>query len=297
MNIAITGANGFVGQFLCEHFTKQGHSVTAITRNQASVIATHAVIIENFADTRHLKSVFQEMDVIIHLAGIAHQRGINAKTYYAINTQLSINIARACSNQQLIYFSSIKVNGESTDSVPFSCFDQPDPQDGYAKSKWLAEQSLPPLCDEQNTELLIIRPPLIYGDEPKGNLQLLRQSLKYRLPLPLKDIHNKRDMVNLKNLSNLLDKCLMNTSLAGKTLLVSDGQPLSTTQIVEKLAEQDKAQPIMFRCPTIIQWLLKRTPVTKGIYNRLFNSLELNIDETIALTGWRPTPQPNRSEP
>ena len=295
MKIAITGANGFVGRYLCEHFHQAGHHIVAITRRPQDLAANETRILTDYSDPATLSHSFAGVDVIIHLAGVAHTNKAHSAEYYRVNLDQTLNIARAAALanvRQFIFFSSIKVNGEFTTGKPFSCNDTPSPKGHYANSKWMAEQELSRLCLSRSMQLLIIRPPLIYGDTPKGNLDTLVRALRCKLPLPLKNIDNKRDMVSLPNIAGLLDHCLLNPALDGKTLLVSDGSPLSTTDLVKQLANASNLPARLFDCPKPLRYLASHLPIVKHFYDRLFQNLEVDINKTIECTGWSPANSP-----
>ena len=299
MNIAITGANGFIGRYLCQHYySSTDREVLAITRPGRHIPVKTRTAALDYHTLSTWSDTLGGTDVLIHLAGIAHTTNTEPSDYYRINVDQTLEIARAAARsgvKQFIFFSSIKVNGEYTDKKPFSCNDQPNPKGHYATSKWRAEQGLAELSAGSDMAITIIRPPLVYGETPKGNLRLIELALHRGIPLPLKGIANKRDLVSLDNLANMLDHCLLNPACYGKTLLVSDGRPVSTTDIVLQLAAAGGDTPRLFACPRPLLSLIRHTPRLAAIYRKLFGNLEVDIRETVTVTGWQPSPAPEKT--
>jgi nucleoside-diphosphate-sugar epimerase len=248
--------------------------------------------LNHYSDITKAQEALAGCDTVIHLAGLAHNPQAQPQDYYRVNVDQSLAIAEAAVNtgiRRFIFVSSIKVNGEATTHTPFQHDDAPQPQDDYGRSKLLAEEKLQAYCADNAMELVIIRPPLIWGGNNKGNLATLEKAIRYRLPLPLADINNRRDWVSLDNLSSLLHQCLNAPNINREILLVSDGKPLSTTQIIQQLAQQMNLKALLFRLPQPVIKLIGISTKGKNIYNRLFGDLEVNINHTIKVTGWQPT--------
>ncbi len=295
MNIAITGANGYVGQFLCQYLASKNHRVIAITREQFTQDNSENRILADYSNIAKAIESLSNCDTIIHLAGLAHTPNAQTQDYYRVNVDNSLVIAKAAIKagvKRFIFLSSIKVNGEMTHNTPFRHDDKPQPLDDYGRSKLLAEETLLNYCADKAMEIVIVRPPLIWGENNKGNLATLEKAIHYRLPLPLASLNNKRDLVSLENLSSLLHLCLNTPNISNKVLLVSDGKPLSTTQIVQQLAKQINAKAILFALPKSIIRTVGTLKRYQNIYNRLFGNLEVNIEHTTKTTGWHPVNDP-----
>jgi UDP-glucose 4-epimerase len=286
MKIAITGANGFVGSALSGRL-RPSHQLLLISR-QAIQVADKNIIIKSFNDF-DLTQALKGYDCIIHLAAKTHSgtkpNNKNLTIYRSVNLKFSLDLAQSALQagvKRFIYLSSIKVNGEQTYASPFRITDIPHPEDAYGISKWEAEQALMDFFSGTNVELVIIRPPLIWSRENlKGNLKILKKWSDLGLPLPLKGISNKRDLISIDNLCDFLSICVDHPGVAGKTFLVSDGVPRSALEIASLVVES----PWAISLPGWLQRLM----LSLGIGRKLFGNLEVDISHTIEATGWRPT--------
>lgn len=286
MKIAITGANGFVGQSLTEKLLQEGYQVITVTRRPLH-LGTSNLITTDYEDPSFVAAL-EGIECIIHLAAKTHSgskpTAKNMCEYRQINVFNSISLAKAAIRikaRRFIYLSSIKVNGEETKEQLYSVHDIPQPQDAYGISKWETEQALQDLFKDTNVELAIIRPPLIWSREnPKGNLELLKKWSDLGLPLPLKGINNKRDLISIDNLCSFLSLCIKHPNAPGQTFLVSDGFSRTSLDIALLLGP----------CKTISlpEWFCKVIAGT-GMGKKLFGNLEIDINHTITATGWRPT--------
>ena len=297
--ILVTGANGFVGRKLVAHLTRSNDEVvrcvrSARTDNFESGLKTFVVgDINNETDWRiSLKGV----DSIVHLAGRVHILHDSVRNplgkFRRINVDGTINLARqsvAAGVKRFIFISSIKVNGE------FSCLGEPftadafsSPTDPYAVSKFEAENSLFEIAEETGLEVVIIRPPLIYGADVKANFFRMMQYLSQGIPLPFGAIYNKRSFVALGNLVDLIETCLDHPAAANEVFLVSDGEDLSTTELLKRLG---LALGKPARLLPVPQWLLEigLKMLGKGdMAQRLCCSLHVDIYKTRRLLGWSP---------
>ncbi|MFC3114958.1 NAD-dependent epimerase/dehydratase family protein [Cellvibrio fontiphilus] len=290
MNLLITGANGYVGRYLCPLLIADGHHAITLTRK-----AWHQPPARNYLWEAGVMPALQGVDLVIHLAALAHQAGPEspetAALYHAVNVEQTRQLASAALAQgvkRFIYLSSIKVNGESTDCSPYRYDTQPQPEDSYGRSKWAAEQVLHELLDGSTTELVIIRPPLIWGGEMKGNLALLQRWVRWRLPLPFGGIHNRRDLVSIDNLCSLIRLVLDHPQAAGQTLLVSDGVTRNTADIVRLVSAAGAVSPLIIPCPAWLFRLFTYLPVVGARLKKLTGNLEVDITPTCERLGWRP---------
>jgi UDP-glucose 4-epimerase len=286
MKIAITGANGFVGSALSDRL-RLSHQLLLISR-QAIQGADKNIIIESFIDS-NLVQALKGYDCIIHLAAKTHSgtrpNSKNLTIYRSVNIRFSLDLAQSALQagvKRFIYLSSIKVNGEQTYASPFRITDIPHPEDAYGISKWEAEQALMDFFSGTNVELVIIRPPLIWSRENlKGNLKLLKKWSDLGLPLPLKGVSNKRDLISIDNLCDFLSLCVDHPLVSGKTFLVSDGIPRSALEVASLAVES----PWAISLPLWLQkWML-----LLGMGKKIFGNLEVDISHTAETTGWRPT--------
>ncbi|QEY11323.1 NAD-dependent epimerase/dehydratase family protein [Cellvibrio sp. KY-YJ-3] len=296
MRLVVTGANGYLGRALCPLLVAQGHAVTTLTRAPFELEGTSNQIL-HWQQEEQVRACLQGQEGIIHLAALAHQAGrSDAATealYMTVNfeqTRRLATLALARGVRRFIYISSIKVNGEATFGTPYR-FDSPAaPQDIYGRSKWAAEQALHQLLDGTTTELVIIRPPLIWGGVMKGNLALLQRLVTMGVPLPFAGLNNRRDLVSLDNLCSLIALALVHPEAAGQTLLVSDGQARSTADIIRLITSGLESRPRLIHCP---RWLLAVLALCPGLgakLDKLSGDLEVDIQPTCARLGWRPKP-------
>lgn len=296
--ILVTGANGFVGRSLCAALVSSGQTVVAATRHALSESGPH---ISNFqistltADT-NWQGGLQGCDAVVHLAARVHVMADTATDplteFRRVNVEGTLNLARqavAVGVRRFVFISSIKVNGESTPlGQAFAADDVADPQDPYSISKHEAELGLRRLAAESGMEVVIIRPPLVYGPGVKANFQSMMRWLKRGVPLPLGAIHNKRSLVALDNLVDLIITCLDHPAAANQTFLVSDGEDLSTTELLQRLGLALGRPARLLPVPTL---LLKAGAAVLGrrdMAQRLCGSLQVDITKARTLLGWTP---------
>ena len=223
--VLVTGASGFIGRAACAEFAKRGWTVRAGVRTAITDLAKGWPL--------------DGVDVVVHLAGIAHElRGQNAESMYQeMNCAATERLARAAVQagvRRFVFMSSIKVNGERTPpDEPFRAGDEPNPQDRYARSKWAAERALAALAGK--LEVVVLRPPLVYGPGVRANFLRLIRLVERRLPLPFGAIRNRRSMIYVGNLVELIVLAASSTAAAGRTLFAADGEDLSTPQLVREI--------------------------------------------------------------
>lgn len=296
--ILVTGANGFVGRPLCAALAHSGQTVVAAARHALSDVVPN---ISNFRISTlsadfNWQHGLQGCDAIVHLAGRVHVMSDKATDplteFRRVNVDGTLNLARqaaAAGVRRFVFISSIKVNGESTRlGRAFAADDVPDPQDPYGISKHEAELALRQLAAESRMEVVIIRPPLVYGPGVKANFQNMMRWLKMGVPLPLGAIHNKRSLLALGNLLDLIITCLEHSAAANHTFLAADGEDLSTTELLHRLGLALGRPARLMPVPT---WLLEAGAALLGrgdIAQRLCGSLQVDISKAQALLGWRP---------
>ena len=280
--VLVTGASGFVGRATCTELLKRGFEVRAAVRNEASPLVAGAAryAVGDLAQPTAWR--LQGVDAVVHLAGIAHQlHGQNAEAVYqAVNCAATELLARAAAKagvRRFVFVSSIKVNGERTPTNrPFTADDVPHPSDRYARSKWAAERALAGVAAETGLEVTVVRPPLVYGQGVRGNFRRIIGLVKTGLPLPLASIRNRRSLVFLGNLVDVLSLCVSIPAARGAILLVSDGEDLGTPELVRRIGTALGRTPKLFPFPAA---LLPR---------KLVESLLVDVEATHRLLGWRP---------
>lgn len=291
--VLVTGASGFVGRAACAEFVNRGWSVRAALRSAQAVPppGTEAHVV---GDLRSAPWPLQQTDVVIHLAAIAHQlRGQEAdEVYHAVNCVATERLARAAALadvKRFVFMSSIKVNGERTPiERPYRASDAPQPEDRYARSKHAAEQALARVAAETGLEVVVVRPPLVYGPGVRANFLRLIRLVERGWPLPLGAVENRRSLIYLGNLVHLLATAVSSPSAAGKTLLAADGDDLSTPELIGQIAQALGCRARLVPVPVSLLRLAGKLAGMREEVSRLADSLRVDAGETRALLAWRP---------
>lgn len=289
--ILLTGANGYVGSHLAPMILAMGHQLTTLTRNPFLIEGASNKMTLDY-NINNLEELLIDQEVVIHLAAMAHHPKVPSAngltTLRKINVDNTLALALAAKKvgvKRFIFISSIKVMGESTNQAPF-CADTPaSPEDVYGYSKWEAEQGLHRVLDATETELIVIRPPLVWGGVMKGNLAALQKLISWGIPLPFSNIKNKRDLVSLTNLCDLICCVVDHPSAPGNTFLVSDDKTRNIAQIAQLIAP-DAITPKFFPCPQMALQIAYRIPLFNHRLSKLFGNLEIDIAHTKRLLGW-----------
>ena len=296
--ILLTGSTGFIGKFLSNRIRSKDELVVAPVRyvpDVSSVGVSHIQIGDLLPDTDWSQALVG-VDVVIHLAARVHIMGDDTlnplAAFRMTNTQSTINLARQASIagvQRFVFLSSIKVNGESTSTgQKFTAEDINVPVDPYGISKYEAEQGLRELALQTGMEVVIIRPPLVYGPGVKANFQSMIRLVHSGIPLPLGSIHNKRSFVAIDNLVDLIIKCIDHPAAVNQTFLVSDGEDLSTTSLLKRLGLAFDRRSLLIPVPHLIIDSALRL-IGKGIFaDRLCENLQIDIDKTRCMLDWKP---------
>lgn len=293
----ITGANGFVGKYLCAELLQQGQPVRAAVRSASLPIDNIEVAVVGAIDGEtNCAEALRDVDVIIHLAARVHVMKDTAADplaeFLKVNVQGTANLASqaaAAGVKRLVYVSSIKVNGEqTTETQPFTESDIPSPQDAYAVSKWRAEQALREVAQKTGLEVVIVRPPLIYGPGVKGNFIRLLAVLNKGIPLPLAGVRNKRSMIYLGNLADALITCANHPAAAGKTYLVCDGEDISIADLVRQMHIGLGKPARLFRMPVSLLHGMGRLFGQLESVERVVGTLRINDGLIRKELGWKP---------
>jgi nucleoside-diphosphate-sugar epimerase len=219
----------------------------------------------------------------------------NLEAYQSVNIVGTKNLAEQAvlaGVKRFIFLSSVKVNGESTgnsdDPKIFTNDDTPNPQDNYAISKFEAEKALWEIASKTNLEVVIVRLPLVYGKSVKGNLKSLIKLINYKIPLPFADIKNKRSLIGIDNLVDVLVRCIEHPNAAGKTFLVSDGEDLSTSELINLIASGMNRSIILFRLPRALLKFFGFILMRQGQIDRLIGSLQIDNSYVRKILNWTP---------
>lgn len=292
-NVLVTGANGFIGKALCDHLTTLSVNVRGAVRSlpREKNLAEYRIV--DFERESDLSELCHDMDCIVHLAGRAHilnDRHHNPlAAFRKINCEASFHLARHAVRsgvKRFIFISSIGVNGNQTFSRPFDESSAINPMNPYSRSKFEAERGLQEILRSTETELVIIRPPLVYGLEAPGNFSRLLKLVRLRVPLPLGRIQNRRSLVSLENLVGFICLCLAHPEAAGKVFLVSDGIDISTSEIVTTLSEGMGQRIYLYHVPDRILKSIMRLLNKENMYTQLYCSLQVDTSLAKKLLGW-----------
>ncbi|TQV84234.1 SDR family oxidoreductase [Exilibacterium tricleocarpae] len=297
MRVLVTGANGFIGRTLCQQLVKTGLRVSASVRSPEGKLSlpdiTDFVVGDITAHTDWGKALANN-DALIHLAARVHTMQDSADDsldiFRTTNVQGTINLAKQAANagiKRFVYVSSIKVNGESS-ATPFSHNQVAAPEEPYAISKQEAEIGLKELSQKLGLEIVIIRPPLVYGPGVKGNIQTLAKMIKRGNPLPLGMVNNRRSLISVYNLVDLMRVCLTNPHAAGQTFLASDDRTISTKQLVKYLSKGLQRKVVLLPVPIIVLKTFASFLGKAELVNRLAGDLEVDISYTKHKLDWVP---------
>jgi nucleoside-diphosphate-sugar epimerase len=296
--VLVTGATGFVGTPLCEALPRHGFSVRRATR-AASRGGGDAAIVGNIDGLTDWTHALEGVNAVVHLAARTHEIG-NTSTqrldeYRRLNVEGTRRLAlqaAAAGVRRFVFMSSIKVNGEWTDGEPFRESDAPRPQDAYGISKLEAEQVLVDICRNNALEVVVLRPPLVYGPGVKGNFLRLTGLLARGVPLPLASIRNRRSLIYVGNLVDAVITALRARDAAGRTYLVSDGDPLSTPELLRHMARALGREAHLLPCPPRLLRAAGALIGRSGEVARLTGSLEVDSTRIRRELGWAPPHTP-----
>jgi len=297
-NILVTGANGFIGNALCRRLLAEGWNVRGTIRS-----ASKKALLPPEIDTVEIKSIgpatewegaLEDIDTVVHLAARVHVMGENAADPIAdyrhtnvAGTKRLAQIAEAKNVRRFVYISSIKVNGEGQ-AVAYRAEDPPAPVDPYSISKLEAEQELLSLADKTGLEVVILRPPLVYGPGVKANFLQLIKLVNRGIPLPLARVSNHRSFIFLGNLVDALVVCIVHPEAAGKTFLLSDAMEISTPELIQKISDALGKSSRLFPCPPDFLRLLGRITGKYKTVSRLLDSLTVDTSKIQSELGWKP---------
>ena len=294
----VTGANGFVGTVLCKRLRRDAVPVRVAVRVLNSKIdSSENIAIGSISPLTDWSSALTNVKHLVHLAARVHimyEKSVDPiAEFRRINVDATVNLAKQAASvgvKRFIYISSIKVNGEFTEGgCPFTADDVPAPEDPYGISKFEAEEALRQIARETDMEVVIIRPPLVYGPGVKANFESMMRWLKCGIPLPLGALtQNKRSIVALGNLVDLISVCLSHPAAANQTFLVSDGDDLSTTDLLQRTAAALGVNARLFSVPPMLLKSLAKLCGKEAVYQRLCRSLQIDMTKTQQLLQWKP---------
>lgn len=297
LSILVTGAGGFVGRNVLGRMLQDGREVACTLRNKSSQdVGMKKWYVPDIAKNTSWGDIVSGVSVIVHCAARVHVMSDAVSDplseFRRVNVEGTLNLARqaaASGVKRFIFISSIKVNGEATYAGrSFGPSDMPAPEDPYGISKLEAERGLMHLADETSMEVVIIRPPLVYGPGVKGNFASLIKLMRKGFPLPLGAIHNKRSLVGVDNLVDLVIRCIDHPAAANQVFLAGDGEDLSTTELLRGLAEAIGSPARLIPVPAGLLSLGAAVLGKRAVAQRLLGSLQVDISKARDLLGWEP---------
>ncbi|MBI2295914.1 MAG: SDR family oxidoreductase [Betaproteobacteria bacterium] len=296
MKILVTGAGGFVGSALCPALEKLGRSVRRAMRSFPTTAPREAVFTacELSGETQWAPAL-EGVDCVVHLAARTHvlreTKSDALAEYRRVNVEgtrrLAVQAATA-GVRRLVFLSSVKVNGERTTARSYTEDDAPHPEDAYGTTKWEAEQVLHGIAQKSGLEVIVLRPPLVYGPGVKGNFLRLMNLVARGVPLPLASIRNRRSLVYVGNLVDAIVRAVEAPQAAGQTYLVSDGEDVSTPDLVRAIAQALAVRPRLLPCPVALLHAGAALLGRGGEAARLTGSLQVDSTKIRRELGWEP---------
>lgn len=297
-SLLVTGATGFVGQALVTKLLAEKFSISALVRSEAVYLPSgiSKVIVPDLVAQTDFQSILNNIEVVIHAAGRAHiMNDVVANPldeFCKVNTDATLQLAKQAAEsgvKRFIFLSSIKVNGEMTSlGKAFKPDDNFVPDDPYGISKYEAEQGLLALAKETGMEVVIIRPPLVYGPGVRANFASMIKWVNKGVPLPLGAVHNQRSLVALDNLVSFIIHCVDRPKAANEVFLISDNEDVSTTQLLSKVAKAYGKKACLIPVPVSWMKFAARLIGKADVANRLFSSLQVDSSKARDLLGWKP---------
>lgn len=297
MKILVTGGAGFIGKALIDRLIRMdNYQPLASVRRITNLLPPLIQIIHDVGPDTDWREALHGADAVVHNAALVHVSNDGSdkalQAYRNLNTHGTLNLARQAAMlgvKRFIYISSIKVNGECTKlGKPFLPDDKPKPVGPYSISKYEAEVGLFEMSAITDMDVVIIRPPLVYGPGVKSNFLTMMQWLIRGIPLPLASIDNKRSLVAIDNLIDLIITCIEHPAAANQTFLVSDGEDLSTTELLRRLGSALGKPAILLPVPQNFVEMSMRVLGKGELVERLCGSLQVDMRSTQAILGWSP---------
>jgi len=293
--ILVTGAAGFIGRALCVGLVKRGHAVLGRSRHPAEpILGAEISPIGDIGPNTDWSEHLERVDVIVHLANRAHrfERGPD-DCKEALAARTLAQCAAKAGVRRLVHVSSVRAMGDATPpGTPFRETDPPNPRDPYGCGKLAIETAVRAAAQEDAIEIVILRPPLVYGPTVGANFRALMQLAGSGLPLPLAGIDNRRSLIFIDNLVDLIGLACLHPDAAGRVLLTRDALDLSTPELIRILATELGRPTRLFEVPKPALAALRHLPILGPLVSRLTLSLQVDDRETRAILDWRPPVSP-----
>jgi len=296
MRVLVTGATGFVGNVLCSLLAQRGYRVRAALRTERSIPACiqEKVVVGDIGSITRWAAALDDVNAVIHLAARTHildDMSAAASLYMETNSHGTRHLADAAAQakvERFLFLSSIKVNGEDSPQRAYRSSDEPHPEDAYGTSKWIAEQMLAEVAAKTAMQMAIVRSPLVYGPGVRANFLRLMQWVESQWPIPLAAVRNRRSLVSVWNLCDLLVNLLSNPGGVGGTWMVSDGEDLSTPEFIRRVGRAMNRRVRLVSVPVDLLRLCGSVTGRQADVKRLCGSLFVDIAETRDKLGWSP---------
>lgn len=297
LNVLVTGGNGFVGKAILNQLVINNYLPKVVSRVSYKFKEQFKeVLISGINIDTDWREPLDECDIVIHLAARVHiMNDVSSDPlaeFRKVNTDGTLHLARQAAKagvKRFIYLSSIKVNGEATvNGNKFSPDDSFIPKDPYGLSKFEAEQGLHEIAKETGMEVVIIRPPLVYGPGVKANFASMIKWVNKSVPLPFGLIKNQRSLVAIDNLVSFIIRCIDHPKAANEVFLISDGEDVSTSELLRKVAKALGEKSLLIPIPVGLMSLVAKFLGKEDMADRLFGSLQVDSSKTSDLLGWQP---------
>jgi UDP-glucose 4-epimerase len=294
--VLITGASGFIGTHLTNLLAKKQFDIISVSRNSASISLAHkSVQVETIDKNTNWIPLLHHSSTIVHLAARVHVMHECSDdplaSFRRVNVDGALNLARQAAERgvkRFVFLSSIGVNGTKTEETPFHPSTPPAPAEPYSISKLEAENGLLRIARETGLEVVIIRPPLVYGKGAPGNFARLQTLIASGIPLPFASINNKRSLVGIDNLCHCIKVCLDHPNATRKPLLISDNQDISTPGLIRLIAAAAGRAPRLLPFPVSLLRMLASLAGRGPEIGRLTENLQVDCTETLRLLDWQP---------
>jgi nucleoside-diphosphate-sugar epimerase len=294
--ILITGASGFIGRALTVYLSNCGHEVLAVSRAPFETCNTPSARVPDYTNVERLTELLRGHDAVIHLAAMAHKKiygdAETAATAFTTNVDGTLAMAMASAAagiRRFILISSIGVNGQHTNTLPFTEEDVPQPAEPYAVSKLHCELALRDVASQHpSLDFVIIRPPLVYGPNAPGNFGRLLRAVSRQTLFPLRGVLNQRSFIGLDNLMNFIELCTYHPHAKNQIYLVSDREDVSTAEFIRRIGQAQGTPAKLLKVPLPLISLLARITGRSAQIERLLASLQVDSDKARRQLGWIP---------